>query len=327
MNRRKIISKIQRRAFEGFFQGLAFAADSSKRQKKAQKICSVTNNAPYCPDANPARTLDIYRRIDKDGPMPVLIYIHGGGFTLCSKETHRAIARAYAYYGGFVVFNMDYRLAPRHPYPAAIEDACLAYEWVVANAPRFGGDLSRIVVAGESAGGNLALALSVAATHKRPEPFAQRAWNAGIAPKAALILCGLLQVSDPARFAQKHPGLTEPMLSWSLQTVGDVSRAYLGRECNSKSEMPSLADPLLIMESDALPDRPFPSVFAMVGTRDILLDDTKRLEQALIIKNMDHLARYYQGEGHAFQAIPWRKQAMQFWRDNFEFLAQRLKQD
>jgi acetyl esterase len=325
MNRRKIISKIQRRAFEGFFQGLAFAADYSKRQKKAQKICSVTNNASYCRDSHPARTLDIYRRLDKDGPMPVLLYIHGGGFTLCSKETHRAIARAYAYYGGFVVFNMDYRLAPRHPYPAAIEDACLAYEWVVANAPRFGGDASRIVVAGESAGGNLALALSVAATHKRPEAFAQRAWDTGIAPRAALILCGLLQVSDPARFSDRHPGLTGPMLPWSLQTVSDVSRAYLGRAYKEKSEVPGLADPLLILEADAAFDRPFPSVFAMVGTRDILLDDTKRLEQALIKKNVDHLARYYDGEGHAFQAIPWRRQAMNFWRDNFEFLAQRMK--
>ena len=95
--------------------------------------------------------LDVYRPKQADGPLPVVMYIHGGGFRILSKDTHWMMGLAFAR-RGYLVFNVGYRLAPTHPFPAAIEDSCRAFEWVVAHAARFGGDLERLVIAGESSG-------------------------------------------------------------------------------------------------------------------------------------------------------------------------------
>ena len=80
---------------------------------------------------------------------------------MCSKDTHHGIALAYAD-NGHVVFNLNYRLAPKYGYPAALEDIARAYQWVVKNADRYGGNPEKIIVGGESAGGNLTLALAAA---------------------------------------------------------------------------------------------------------------------------------------------------------------------
>lgn len=316
------LATIQRRAFEGFFQATALAADFSPRQKKMQAACSVTRNVPYADDQSPAHLLDVIRPAKAQKPLPVLLYIHGGGFTICSKETHRGLATAYAHYGNMVVANINYRMAPKHRFPAAIEDAAAAYAWIVKNAERFGGDPTRIVVGGESAGGNLTLAVAAAACFDRPEPYARLIRDTGIPPTAILVLCGLLQVSDPGRFRKDGAG---PVRAWHEKTVRDVARAYLGRGWREPDPAGALADPLLMLESGEKTVAPFPEVFAMVGTKDILLSDTRRLEAALKTRGVPNDTRYYPGEGHAFQAAFWRKQAMAFWRDNFAFLHRVLK--
>jgi len=89
-------------------------------------------------------------------PMPALIFYHGGGFVIGSVETHDGLCRKMANEGGFRVISVDYRLAPEHKFPAALDDAFAALSWVGENAADIGVDANRIAVGGESAGGALA---------------------------------------------------------------------------------------------------------------------------------------------------------------------------
>jgi acetyl esterase/lipase len=112
---------------------------------------------------------------------PVTMFFHGGGFALGDLDTHDATARDHAVGAASVVVSVDYRLAPEHPYPAAVEDAWAATRWVADHAGEFGADSSRFAVAGDSAGGNLAavvaqLARDAARSGDGPELAFQLLW-------------------------------------------------------------------------------------------------------------------------------------------------------
>jgi len=91
---------------------------------------------------------------------PVTIYYHGGGWFMSDLDTHDVVCRKLARASSSIVVSVDYRLAPEHPYPAAVDDAYSAALWTRRSAASFGGDPSRIAVAGDSAGGNLAAVVS-----------------------------------------------------------------------------------------------------------------------------------------------------------------------
>ena len=100
------------------------------------------------------------------GPLPVLVYFHGGGWVLGNIESHEGICRSLANAGGVIVVTVDYRLAPEYRFPAAADDAYAATLWAAEYAAEFSGDPGRIAVGGDSAGGNLAAVACLMARDK-----------------------------------------------------------------------------------------------------------------------------------------------------------------
>ena len=271
-------------------------------------------NLAYGP--RPEHRADVYRRRDASGPLPVCVYVHGGGFRILSKETHWLMALVFAR-RGFVVVNLDYRLAPGHPYPAALEDVALGIRWAVDHARDWGGDPDRVVLAGESAGANLVAAATVAACYERPE-----AWVAPldtVSPRAVMPFCGLHQVSDTARYAAG--GLPW----WELDRIVECEDVYLQPGTGEGPGGAELADPLLVLERGEAPARDLPPFFLPVGTADPLQPDNRRLAAALRALDVPVDERVYEGEMHAFQALLWRRNARRCWRDAFAFLERHLQ--
>jgi acetyl esterase len=101
-----------------------------------------------------------------NGPFPVVVYYHGGGWVLADKSVYDGGARGIAKQANAIVVSVDYRLAPEARFPAQHDDALATYKWVAANATSIKGDPKRLAIAGESAGGNLAIATAIAARDK-----------------------------------------------------------------------------------------------------------------------------------------------------------------
>ena len=96
-----------------------------------------------------------------DGPLPGVLYLHGGGWVVGDLASHDGVCRRLANLAGCRVLALDYRLAPEHPFPAAVDDGAAALHWMAGNAAELGIDTTRMAVAGDSAGGNLAAVLAL----------------------------------------------------------------------------------------------------------------------------------------------------------------------
>lgn len=98
-----------------------------------------------------------------EGLSPALVFFHGGGWVIGDLDSHDVVCRQLAAEGALIVVSVDYRLAPEHKFPAATEDAIAATKWIAANARELGIDASRLAIGGDSAGGNLAAVVALAA--------------------------------------------------------------------------------------------------------------------------------------------------------------------
>lgn len=274
----------------------------------------VLEDVPY--GRHPDQRLDLWFPTG-DGPHPVALYLHGGAFRVLSRETHWMMALSLARLG-FLVANIDYRLAPEHPYPAGVQDALLAWQWLHESAPVHGGDPARMIVAGDSAGANLAAALTLATCWRREEPWAQAAFDAAPPPARVLAAYGIFQVSETHRYWQDR------RLSWPFRRrVWSVPMDYLGeRHAHHTPGWGDLADPLVFLERDPPPpDRPLPPFFIPVGSNDPLQADCTRMEAALRASGGEATCAVYPGARHGFNSLWWTATTRAMWHHAAHFLA------
>ena len=166
------------------------------------------------------------------GPHPVVIYLHGGGWAFGSPASFRKLGMQFAE-AGYLTIILDYRLAPEHPFPAALEDTVFAIGWAAANAHRWNGDGGRIAIGGDSAGANLAVS---ALTSSAPELRAP--------VKAALLFYGVYDLAATAQRNRSHPGLQQQLSTYVSGITGLLDDP---RASPLKAVAPGLLPPCFII--------------------------------------------------------------------------------
>ncbi|BBX60998.1 lipase [Mycobacterium saskatchewanense] len=172
--------------------------------------------------AGPAGPIDIriYWPPTDGGPAPVVLFFHGGGFVVGDLDTHDGTARLHAVAADAIVVSVDYRLAPEHPYPAAVEDGWAATMWVAEHGAGIGADTTRIAVAGDSAGGNIAAVIAQQARDQAGPPIAfqllwypSALWDPTLPSFSENATAPILDVKAVASFSRWYAGevdLTDP---------------------------------------------------------------------------------------------------------------------
>ncbi|WPB57481.1 alpha/beta hydrolase [Xylophilus sp. GOD-11R] len=232
------------------------------------------------------------------GPFPTIVYYHGGGWVIADKTVYDGGARALAKGANAVVVSVDYRRAPEAKFPAQWDDALAAYKWTAANAAQYKGDPATLALAGESAGGNLAVATAVAAR------------DAGlIKPVHILSVYPVAQTSTDTpsynTYADAKP-LNRPMVKWFVENL-----------TNSPAD---LKDPRLQLVDANLAG--LPPVTIVNAQIDPLLDDGAMLEAALRKAGVPVERKVFDGATHEFFGTG---AVVQKGRDAQAFAANRLK--
>jgi acetyl esterase len=243
----------------------------------------------------------IYRPGTGDGPWPVVVFFHGGGFVVCTLETHDPYCRALAIEAGVMVVSVDYRLAPEHKFPAGLEDCLAATEWVLAHAGELGA--SRVLVAGDSAGGTMAAVVALLLRDK------------GVAGVAGQILIYPVTAHyDPptASYLEMAEGygLTRKGMMW-----------FWDHYLKDKSEAADFrAAPLL-----AASLRGLPRAFVVTAEYDVLRDEGQAYARRLEEAGVDVTHVFVEGMNHGFACsmneFPFLPQAKDVLRKVAEWIA------
>jgi len=209
------------------------------------------------------------------GDQGVILYLHGGGYVACSAATHRPITAALARLAHRRVFSLDYRLAPEHPFPAALDDAVAAYRWLLGQ----GVDAGAVALAGDSAGGGLVLATLLRA---RDEALPLPAAAVCFSPWTDLAGTGESLTTNNGRCAMLHP-----------DNVRDFARLYLA----DASPRHPYASPLFADLGG------LPPLLMQVGSSELLLDDARRVHDKIRAAGGASTVQIFDGVFHVWQML------------------------
>ncbi len=227
--------------------------------------------------AIPARLYTPRQRRDKAGLAPALVFFHGGGWVIGNLDSHDVACRKLAHEGEMTVIAVDYRLAPEHKFPAAVEDAVTATQWIAGNAAELGIDASRLVIGGDSAGGNLAAVVALSAR------------EAG-----GPALAGQLLVYPATDFAMRHPSHSEPETSVLL--THSVIRWFRDHYLNGPGDGDDWrASPLRARHHAGLP-----SAYVLTAGADPLRDEGAEYAERLKDAGVAVTYRHFPGQFHGF---------------------------
>jgi len=228
------------------------------------------------------------------GPHPVVIYLHGGGWAFGSPASFRKLGMQFAE-AGYLTIILDYRLAPEHPFPAALEDSIFAVRWASDNARRWNGDGRRIAIGGDSAGGNLAMS---AVTSSAPELRAP--------VRAALLFYGAYDLEATAERTRAEAGL---QVQLNTYVAGDKGLFADPRVSPLKAVVPGLLPPCFIMGA---------------GNDSWCLADSLVLAQALSAVASHYELHVMEGMPHGFMQMSALEGCRAAMRLMWEFLARNV---
>jgi acetyl esterase len=234
------------------------------------------------PGPGGALALRLYRGLGTggDGPWPAVVYFHGGGWVVGDIDTHDVICRQLANAADCIVIAVDFRLAPEHKFPAAVDDSLAAVRWVAANAAALGVDAARIIVAGDSAGANLASVTAIA-LRDQPQPGDPvLAMQLLVYPATDLGLATPSYEADTGRYL-----LTREDMLW-----------YRGLYLCSEADIADWrASPLRAASLSHLPP-----AYVMTAGFDPLLDEGRAYADALRAAGVDVSYECFEGQVHGF---------------------------
>ena len=212
-----------------------------------------------------------------NGLAPCLVFYHGGGWVIGDLDSHDVVCRKLAHEGELIVIAIDYRLAPEHKFPAAVDDAITAVKWVASNAKQLGIDARRLVVGGDSAGGNLAAVTALAARD-------------GNGPK----LAGQVLIYPATNFAMKHPSHSEP--ETSILLTHSVVKWF----CNHYLNGPADIDNWQASPARATTLAGLPPAYVMTAGADPLRDEGDEYAAKLKAAGVPVTYKHFPGQFHGF---------------------------
>lgn len=247
----------------------------------AEAVPGIAVTDVFVPVPDGVARAQVYRPEGDERPRPVVLYLHGGGFTVGSSEDTDYITRRLARDLDAVVLSANYRLAPEFQFPVPLDDVTAVYRWLLTDSARIGGDGGPVVVAGDSAGSNFAAALPV------------RARDEGLAAPAAVVLLGAFTDFRAERWASFQDQAPRGIV-YDSAFFGFIRGAYLG----ATDWAHPWASPI---EADL---SGYPPTVIATGTHDPIIDSARAFAAALERAGTTVAAYWPDGMPHGFYFFP-----------------------